>query len=318
VGIRTIQIITAKEQHEQINAAIQDCEIIDFWEVLDFKKQNIIFTVLLKLENSQDFLDALQSKIDTNLSSKMNQFKLSNGSQQIPREELYNQATNDSILNFDYIFLTLLSTVVAALGLLQNHIIAVIAAMVIAPMLQPNIAMALAVILGDVKLLAQSIKTNIVGIVVCLSFSVLIGFFWPYGIGSSTLLLERSNVGYTSIILALASGAAAALSLTSRVSTVLVGVMVAVALLPPLVTTGILLGSGDRQFIGSGLLFFVNIVCVNLSANLIFIFKKIHPKKWDEKHKAKIMILWYLIFWLFSLLALCIAIYFHHNFETPR
>ena len=64
--------------------------------------------------------------------------------------------------------------------------------------------------------------------------------------------------------LALASGAAA-LSLTTGLSSVLVSVMVAVALLPPAVTLGLMLGYGDFNLaLGAGLLLAINLVCVNM------------------------------------------------------
>ena len=328
--IRIIHIIAPKKYHSQINKEIKDSEVVDSWEVLDNAEQNIIFSILITLEKSQAFLDSLQPKIDTNMvkmiyvstvetilqqqeqNSKTTKSTISKKSDRVPQEELYGQVDNDVTLNINYILLTVLSTIVAALGLLENQITAIIAAMVIAPMLEPNLAMALAVVLGDSKLFIKSMKTNAVGIILCILLSMIIGFLWPYKLSSVGLLIERTNVGYSAIALALASGAAAALSLTSRLSTALVGVMVAVALLPPLVTSGILLGSGAYiQSLWAGVLFAVNIVSINISANLVFLFQGIHSRKWHEKKKAKVTIFWYLLFWVVSLLALFASIYFH-------
>lgn len=243
---------------------------------------------------------------------KKTKFKIADESEKVPREELYSQVDNDTTLNFNYICLTILSTIVAALGLIENQIPAVIAAMVIAPMLEPNLALALAVVLGDSRLVIKSIKTNIIGIILCLMLSMIIGFIWPYKINNITLLFQHSNVGYSVIALALASGAAAALSLTSRLSSALVGVMVAVSLLPPLVTTGILLGSkAYYQAVWSAILFSINIVSINLSANLIFLLQGIHSSKWYEKQRAKSTIFWYILFWTISLFLLLAAIYVH-------
>ena len=73
-------------------------------------------------------------------------------------------------------------------------------------------------------------------------------------------------MGLDSIALALASGAAAVLSLTTGLSSVLVGVMVAVALLPPTATLGIMLGAGHAQLaIGAAILLAVNINLVSFS-----------------------------------------------------
>ena len=80
--------------------------------------------------------------------------------------------------------------------------------MVIAPLLGPNIALALAAALGDTGLMLKSLKTSLVGLVLALGLSFLIGALWPLNVHSRELL-ARTEVGLDSIVLALASGAAA-------------------------------------------------------------------------------------------------------------
>lgn len=329
---RIIQIISPKEWHAEVEGVIKKRKIIDFWETLDYKGEDIIYSILVTLENSQTVLDKLQSQIDRKMIKKIvvssteaivqgeetspneNKVKEASNVERPPRLELYDELARNCILDSNYLILVFLSTVVAGLGLLYNQVTALIAAMVIAPMLQPNLALAFAVVVGDFKLLVKSIKTNLAGILLCLAVSILIGALLPRGGTLSALMVSRTNVGYTSFILALASGAAGAISLVSRYSSVLVGVMVAVALVPPLAATGILIAYHEHyEAIGAGLLFFVNIVCVNLTANLVFLLKGIHPQKWHEKRYAKKAIIWYLLFWICSLLLLCIAIYFYHR-----
>jgi len=86
--------------------------------------------------------------------------------------------------------------------------------------------------------------------------------------------------------------------------------MVAVALLPPAVTLGIMLGDGNIQLaIGAGLLLAINIVCVNLASKLVFLFKGVSPRTWLEKEKAKVAMIRYLLGWFLTLAALLIFIY---------
>lgn len=100
--------------------------------------------------------------------------------------------------------------------------------------------------------------------------------------------MARTRLGYDSIALALASGAAGALSLTTRLPSALVGVMVAVALLPPAVALGYTLGAGQLKLAGgAAALLAVNIVCVNLSAQLVFFSKGIKPRTWLERRAAR-------------------------------
>jgi uncharacterized membrane protein len=118
-------------------------------------------------------------------------------------------------------------------------------------------------------------------------------------------------------VLALASGAAAVLSQITGLSSALVGVMVAVALLPHAATLGMMLGSGNLSAaIGAALLLAVNIVCINLSAKLMFLFKGVRPRTWLEKSRARQSVTIYTTFWILSLLILIAAIILRHGFYS--
>ena len=67
----------------------------------------------------------------------------------ISREELYSDIASGSELNVVFIGLVLLSTLVAGVGLVRDDVAVIIGAMVIAPLLGPNVSMALSVTLGD-------------------------------------------------------------------------------------------------------------------------------------------------------------------------
>lgn len=225
------------------------------------------------------------------------------------REALYAGVEKNARLDINFIVLVFLSTSVAAIGLIESNVAVVIGAMVIAPLLGPNLAFGLGTALGDASLMRKSALTNSVGILLAITLSVLIGLFTLFGV-SSPELIARTQVGLDSIALALASGAAAALSLTTGLSSVLVGVMVAVALLPPAVTFGLMLGHGDVNLaIGAGLLLLINLVCVNLASKVVFFIKGIRPRTWWEKKKAKRAMAIYILGWLVTLIILVIFIY---------
>ncbi len=217
------------------------------------------------------------------------------------REELYNEIEKGARLDQNFLILVFLSTVVAAIGLLEDNVAVIVGAMVIAPLLGPNIALAFAATLGDRDLLKSSLKTNLAGVSLALILSFAIGVYWKIDVPGAEILL-RTTVGFDGIVLALASGAAAVLSLTSGIASALVGVMVAVALLPPTATLGMLLASGHYDLAtGAGLLLAANVVCVNLSANLVFLVKGVRPRTWLEKRKARQSVIWIVLFWLIAL-----------------
>jgi uncharacterized membrane protein len=85
--------------------------------------------------------------------------------------------------------------------------------------------------------------------------------------------------------------------------------MVAVAILPPTAALGLMLGYHQYPLaFGAFILLAVNIVCINLSANIVFIFKGINPRTSGEKRKAKKSALVYLLVWLLLLASLLIVL----------
>ena len=86
--------------------------------------------------------------------------------------------------------------------------------------------------------------------------------------------------------------------------------MVAVALLPPAATLGLMLGYGSIGLaLNAGLLLTVNVVCVNLASKIVFDFKGIRPRTWLEKEKAKRAKVIYVLGWLVTLFILMLIIY---------
>lgn len=232
------------------------------------------------------------------------------------REALYDKVEKNARLDNNYLLLVMLSTIVAAIGLIENNVAVVIGAMVIAPLLGPSLALSLGTALGDINLMLKSAQTFLAGILLAVAMSVGLGYFWLSDL-SSPELMSRTHAGMESVALALASGAAAALSLTTGLSSVLVGVMVAVALLPPAATLGLMLGFGNFDLAtGAGLLLAVNIVCVNLASKVVFFVKGIYPRTWLEKEKAKRAMVIYVLGWLVTLIILMLVIYARQSLTT--
>ncbi len=229
-------------------------------------------------------------------------------SAQASREALYAEVERNSRLDLTYLVLVTLSTLVVAIGLIEDNVAVVIGAMVIAPLLGPNLALGFGTALGDKKLMRQALVTLLAGIALALTLSLVIGFFWPSALVSDELM-ARTDAGMDSIALALASGAAAALSLSTGLSGTLVGVMIAVALLPPAATIGLMLGAGETDLaLGAALLLGANVVSVNLAAKIVFLLKGVRPRTWMEKEMARRAMPAYLGAWLIALLILVLAI----------
>lgn len=205
----------------------------------------------------------------------------------ISREELYSDIVDSTKSTGTFVAMVLLSAIVAAVGLMQDNVAIVIGAMVIAPLLGPNVALALATTLGDFKLGLNALKTGLLGFALALGLAVSVGYLLPVD-PSITQIATRTRVDLSDIVLALASGIAGVLAFTSGASISLIGVMVAVALMPPLIAFGLLTGSGNlTEAFGAWLLLVTNLICVNLAGVTTFLVQGIRPRKWWEADKAK-------------------------------
>ncbi|RME65567.1 MAG: TIGR00341 family protein [Alphaproteobacteria bacterium] len=232
----------------------------------------------------------------------------------ISREELYEDVRAGATLDANFLVLVMLSTVVAAIGLVENNIAVVIGAMVIAPLLGPNLALALATVLGDGTLMRQALKTNIAGVGTTVALSAAMGILWPSPLDSPELL-SRTSVGFDGVALAIASGAAAALSLASGLAMSLVGVMVAVALMPPAVTFGMFVGAGQPALAaGALMLLAVNVICVNLAADAVFWLRGVAPRTWSERRGARRTMQAFVLVWLIALMAVVLIIAYRPGF----
>ena len=244
MALRLYQIQAQAGHGDTIVALAEEHEAIDIAVMAPQEDGRQAIRVLMVPGQRQSFLDAVQRQIGTTKGARIDVMRVEAS---IPtpkepnqreertiasREELYNQIARGAQISRTYILLVSLSTVVAAIGLIEDNIAVVIGAMVIAPLLGPNLAFALSSAIGDVPLMLRSLRANVLGLAIIVAISVLIGLAIPDAMGSAEIM-SRTQVGLAGIALALASGAAAALSMTSGLSSTLVGVMVAVALLPP-------------------------------------------------------------------------------------
>ena len=229
----------------------------------------------------------------------------------ISREELDEDIRDSARTDPIFLIMVALATIVACVGLLKDSPAIIIGAMVIAPLLGPNTALALGTTLGDFKLLRDAIRSNLIGLCLAVAISVCFGFFVSANDQLNTEFTSRTIVDMGDVLLALASGAAGAIAFTSGAPATIVGVMVAVALLPPTAAAGILAGAGDWVKAGGATtLAATNIVCINLSGTAVFLIQGVRPNSWWEKDRARSASIRALIAWSIALTALAVLILF--------
>ncbi len=320
--MKLIEVIADEGSVKTVVAIAEKHKARDFRTGLKDKDDQQPMRLVVTDDKVQEVLDALQGvlgaqscakllvyPIDISLPQQTEEQQEKEAKATQARESLYKEVQKNSRLDANYLVLVMLSTIVAAIGLIENNVAVVIGAMVIAPLLGPNLAFGLGTALGDLSLMKNSLKTLFAGVFLAVALSVLIGVVWPFPL-TSPELIARTDAGLDSIALAFASGAAAALSLSTGLPSVLVGVMVAVALLPPAATFGLMLGHARIDLAaGAALLLAVNVVSVNLACKLVFLLKGVRPRTWWEKETAKKAMRTYIFVWVVTLVLLGLVIY---------
>jgi len=344
MALRVIEMAYPEEKRPEVDELIKQFEPLSLWHDRLMDRQ-VLVRILLPAEKAEGVLDRLESVYGQQEGFRVLLMEVQAaiprpeppeeekeeappqpkfGPARISRQELDAEVSASARLGGVFLAMTVLSSVVAGIGMWQNNVAVIIGAMVIAPLLGPNMALAFATALGDLELGLRALRTAAAGILVALVISVLLAVLLPFGGGPQKLsvgaeLLLRTRAGPADIVLALAAGAAGALAFTSGIHTPLVGVMVAVALLPPLVASGLSLGLGHMSMaLGAFLLFLTNLICINLAGVATFMFTGIRPRTWWQADKARKASRSALTVWLLLLAALAVVIMLTHPGVPPQ
>lgn len=191
------------------------------------------------------------------------------------RAKLVDRLNSNSKFDFDFVALMSLATLIAALGLARNSGAVVIGAMLVAPLMTPLVAIGLALVQANEKLLKNAIKSVLLGFAVALMIGVVSGVCIKLADPNhiiSDQMWARYHPNFMDLIVALASGVAAAYAMgRPHLVSALPGVAIAAALVPPIATAGLAvpLGSWDLAG-GAALLFFTNVIAIVLGTAITF------------------------------------------------
>ena len=157
------------------------------------------------------------------------------------------------------LWVLIFATFVASLGLNVNSTAVIIGAMLISPLMGPIMGMGLSVGINDFELLKRSLRNFGFMVLASIFTSTLYFFISPLS-GAQSELLARTTPTTYDVLIAFFGGLAGivAQSRKDRTSTVIPGVAIATALMPPLCTAGFGLATLQfKYFIGAFYLFFI-------------------------------------------------------------
>lgn len=214
----------------------------------------------------------------------------------IAREEIRTRADLLAPSVRSYLVMVVVSVVIATGGLLLNSAAVVVGAMVIAPLIGPAMATSVGTVLQDRELFVRGTKLQAIGfgiaVVSAAAFAFLVKttHLVPPGLDVASIkqIQERLAPDFLSLAIALGAGVAGAYSLSTGVSSALVGVMIAVALVPPTAVIGIGLAWGrPAVVVGSLILVLVNFVSINLAALATLWYQGYRPQYWFRADEAR-------------------------------
>ena len=178
------------------------------------------------------------------------------------------------------LWVLIFATLIASLGLNVNSPAVIIGAMLISPIMGPIIGSGLALGINDFDLLRRSLRNFALMMTVAMITSTLYFLISPLSANSSELLARTTPTAYD-VLIALFGGMAGmvAQSRRDRSSTVIPGVAIATALIPPLCTAGFGLATGQlRIFVGALYLFLINSVFISMASFVIIRLLKYEQK----------------------------------------
>jgi len=242
----------------------------------------------------------------------------------IEKYEAYETVVAGSTDTIEYYILLILSCLVATMGLYQNSPAIIIGAMIVAPLMGPVFGFSAGMLWGTGRVIREAVTTLFKGTIVVVLVSAVMSFSIP-GITITSEMISRCNPSLFDIIVALCCGLIGSYAfINKRVSNAIPGVAISVALLPPLCTVGIGIGLFNWELAkGAALLYGINLICISLSALVVFYLVRLHPRPEDKDEftKAKVRAIGQMFISVIVIVIICIPLVlfmittFKNNYE---
>ena len=211
------------------------------------------------------------------------------GADAASQEEVNSNIQKGIMIRGTNLWVLIFAIFIASLGLNTNSTAVIIGAMLISPLMGPIIGMGYSMGVYDFRLLKESLRNFLIMIVVSLATSALF-FTLPLITTTQSELLARTQPTTYDILIALFGGLAGMVAQTrkDRTGTVIPGVAIATALMPPLCTVGYGLATFQFRFmLGALYLFTINSLFIALASFIVTRIMKFKMIGEIEEHRLK-------------------------------
>ena len=182
------------------------------------------------------------------------------------------------------------SIIIACTGLNINSTAVIIGAMLISPLLGPIFGFGMGLGVNDTKLIRASLMNLLVMVLVSLFVATLFFVVSPLTLVNPTELEARTNPSIYDVLVALFGGMAGVFEMSRKEKgTVLSGVAIATAIMPPLCTAGYGLAHLKLNFfLGAMYLFFINFVFITLATYVMVKYLRFPTADIPDPKKARL------------------------------
>ncbi|RJR16312.1 MAG: TIGR00341 family protein [Nitrospiraceae bacterium] len=186
-------------------------------------------------------------------------------------------------------FVTLtLANLIALSGLINNSAPVIIGAMLISPLMGPILSFGFAFITGEEVVLQKAVRKITMSVVLTIVVAALASVVSPLQEITSEIA-SRTKPNIYDLAIAFLSGTAGAVAICTKKNylTIVPGVAIATAVIPPLSVTGFGFGIGSLSIaFGGFLLFFTNFVAIIIATCAVFYFYGFKPSMITEADVA--------------------------------
>ena len=185
------------------------------------------------------------------------------------------------------VWILVCAIILASVGLNVNSTAVIIGAMLVSPLMGPIIGVGLGLGIDDTELIKSALKNLLIMVLISLTAATIYFVITPLKLANPTELLARTNPTIYDVMIALFGGLAGILEISRKEKgTVLSGVAIATALMPPLCTAGYGLAIGSLSYF-AGALYLFSINCVFIILATFAMVKYLHFSEFQFQDSGK-------------------------------
>lgn len=209
---------------------------------------------------------------------------------QVNHEAVITSVFQEVEINWGYFFILSLANLIALTGLIVNSSPVIIGAMLISPLMGPILSTGFAFVTGNKNIWRSALKKITLSVFLTVLVSAVASFISPLQ-DLTPEILARTRPNLYDLLIAIFAGLAGAVAICTKKSymTIVPGVAIATAVIPPLSVTGFGIGTGSIMVMAGGFfLFFTNFVAIIIATSAVLFFFGFSPASHSGLDRASI------------------------------